>query len=85
MDNIQDRVDNWRKKIEEKKDKNEKLSEKEAKIILNEAIDISSGLVEDIINDCKKRNDDRKENFLQDIFSNINKSVSVLKEGLKLL
>ncbi|WP_302530631.1 hypothetical protein [Megamonas funiformis] len=82
MDNIQDRVDNWRKKIEEKKDKNEKLSEKEAKIILNEAIDISSGLVEDIINDCKKRNDDRKENFLQDIFSNINKSVSVLKEGL---
>lgn len=42
------------KKIEEKKDKNEKLSEKEAKIILNEAIDISSGLVEDIINDCKK-------------------------------
>ena len=51
MDNIQDRVDNWRKKIEEKKDKNEKLSEKEAKIILNEAIDISSGLVEDIIND----------------------------------
>ena len=23
MDNIQDRVDNWRKKIEEKKDKNE--------------------------------------------------------------
>lgn len=83
MDNIQDRVDNWRKKIEEKKDKNEKLSEKEAKIILNEAIDISSGLVEDIINDCKKRNDDRKENFLQDIFSNINKSFSVLKEGLK--
>lgn len=82
MDNIQDRVDNWRKKIEEKKDKNEKLSEKEAKIILNEAIDISSGLVEDIINDCKKRNDDRKENFLQDILSNINKSVSVLKEGL---
>lgn len=82
MDNIQDRVDNWRKKIEEKKDKNEKLSEKEAKIILNEAIDISSGLVEDIINDCKKRNDDRKENFLQDIFSNINKSFSVLKEGL---
>ena len=81
MDNIQDRVDNWRKKIEEKKDKNEKLSEKEAKIILNEAIDISSGLVEDIINDCKKRNDDRKENFLQDIFSNINKSFSVLKEG----
>ena len=75
MDNIQDRVDNWRKKIEEKKDKNEKLSEKEAKIILNEAIDISSGLVEDIINDCKK-------NFLQDIFSNINKSFSVLKEGL---
>lgn len=64
-----------------KKDKNEKLSEKEAKIILNEAIDISSGLVEDIINDCKKRNDDRKENFLQDIFSNINKSFSVLKEG----
>ena len=53
MDNIQDRVDNWRKKIEGKKDKNEKLSEKEAKIILNEAIDISSGLVEDIINDCK--------------------------------
>ncbi|WP_270348817.1 hypothetical protein [Megamonas funiformis] len=82
MDNIQDRVDNWRKKIEEKKDKNEKLSEKEAKIILNEAIDISSGLVEDIINDCKERNDDRKENFLQDIFSNINKSFSVLKEGL---
>lgn len=82
MDNIQDRVDNWRKKIEEKKDKNEKLSEKEAKIILNEAIDISSGLVEDIINDCKKRNDDRKENFLQDIFSNINKSFSVSKEGL---
>ena len=82
MDNIQDRVDNWRKKIEEKKDKNEKLSEKEAKIILNEAIDISSGLVEDIINDCKKRNDDRKENFLKDIFSNINKSFSVLKEGL---
>ncbi|MGO5439453.1 hypothetical protein ACTQX2_01065 [Megamonas funiformis] len=82
MDNIQDRVDNWRKKIEGKKDKNEKLSEKEAKIILNEAIDISSGLVEDIINDCKKRNDDRKENFLQDIFSNINKSFSVLKEGL---
>lgn len=82
MDNIQDRIDNWRKKIEEKKDKNEKLSEKEAKIILNEAIDISSGLVEDIINDCKKRNDDRKENFLQDIFSNINKSFSVLKEGL---
>ncbi|MFR3239451.1 MAG: hypothetical protein ACLTXK_05285 [Megamonas funiformis] len=82
MDNIQDRVDNWRKKIEEKKDKNEKLSEKEAKIILNEAIDILSGLVEDIINDCKKRNDDRKENFLQDIFSNINKSFSVLKEGL---
>ncbi|UVY48306.1 MAG: hypothetical protein [Bacteriophage sp.] len=82
MDNVQDRVDNWRKKIEEKKDKNEKLSEKEAKIILNEAIDISSGLVEDIINDCKKRNDDRKENFLQDIFSNINKSFSVLKEGL---
>lgn len=82
MDNIQDRVDNWRKKIEEKKDKNEKLSEKEAKIILNEAIDISSGLVEDIINDCKKRNNDRKENFLQDIFSNINKSFSVLKEGL---
>lgn len=82
MDNIQDRVDNWRKKIEEKKNKNEKLSEKEAKIILNEAIDISSGLVEDIINDCKKRNDDRKENFLQDIFSNINKSFSVLKEGL---
>lgn len=82
MDNIQDRVDSWRKKIEEKKDKNEKLSEKEAKIILNEAIDISSGLVEDIINDCKKRNDDRKENFLQDIFSNINKSFSVLKEGL---
>lgn len=82
MDNIQDRVDNWRKKIEEKKDKNEKLSEKEAKIILNEAIDISSGLVEDIINDYKKRNDDRKENFLQDIFSNINKSFSVLKEGL---
>lgn len=81
MDNIQDRVDNWRTKIEEKKDKNEKLSEKEAKIILNEAIDISSGLVEDIINDCKKRNDDRKENFLQDIFSNINKSFSVLKEG----
>lgn len=82
MDNIQDRVDNWRKKIEKKKDKNEKLSEKEAKIILNEAIDISSGLVEDIINDCKKRNDDRKENFLQDIFSNINKSFSVLKKGL---
>ena len=82
MDNIQDRVDNWRKKIEEKKDKNEKLSEKEAKIILNKAIDILSGLVEDIINDCKKRNDDRKENFLQDIFSNINKSFSVLKEGL---
>lgn len=82
MDNIQDRVDNWRKKIEEKKDKNEKLSEKEAKIILNEAIDISSGLVEDIINDCKKRNNDRKEKFLQDIFSNINKSFSVLKEGL---
>ena len=82
MDNIQGRVDNWRKKIEEKKDKNEKLSEQEAKIILNEAIDISSGLVEDIINDCKKRNDDRKENFLQDIFSNINKSFSVLKEGL---
>ena len=82
MDNIQDRVDNWRKKIEEKKDKNEKLSEKEAKIILNEAIDISSGLVEDIINDCKKRNNDRKENFLQDIFSNINKSFSVLKESL---
>ena len=81
MDNIQDRVDNWRKKIEEKKDKNEKLSEKEAKIILNEAIDISSGLVEDIINDCKKRNNDRKEKFLQDIFSNINKSFSVLKEG----
>lgn len=82
MDNIQGRVDNWRKKIEGKKDKNEKLSEKEAKIILNEAIDISSGLIEDIINDCKKRNDDRKENFLQDIFSNINKSFSVLKEGL---
>lgn len=82
MNNIQDRVDNWRKKIEEKRDKNEKLSEKEAKIILNEAIDISSGLVEDIINDCKERNDDRKENFLQDIFSNINKSFSVLKEGL---
>ena len=82
MDNIQDRVDNWRKKIEEKKDKNEKLSEKEAKIILNEAIDISSGLVEDIINDCKERNDNRKEKFLQDIFSNINKSFSVLKEGL---
>lgn len=82
LDNIQDRVDNWRKKIEEKRDKNEKLSEKEAKIILNEAIDISSGLVEDIINDCKERNDDRKENFLQDIFSNINKSFSVLKEGL---
>lgn len=41
-----------------------------------------NGLVEDIINDCKKRNDDRKENFLQDIFSNINKSFSVLKEGL---
>ena len=36
MDNIQDRVDNWRKKIEEKKDKNEKLSEKEAKIILDD-------------------------------------------------
>lgn len=68
--------------MRKKKDKNEKLSEKEAKIILNEAIDISSGLVEDIINDCKKRNDDRKENFLQDIFSNINKSFSVLKEGL---
>ena len=82
MDNIQDRVDNWRKKIEEKRDKNEKLSEKEAKIILNEAIDISSGLVEDIINDCKERNDNRKEKFLQDIFSNINKSFSVLKEGL---
>ncbi len=82
MDNIQGRVDNWRKKIEEKKNKNEKFSEQEAKIILNEAIDISSGLVEDIINDCKKRNDDRKENFLQDIFSNINKSFSVLKEGL---
>lgn len=82
MDNIQGRVDNWRKKIEGKKDKNEKLSEKEAKIILNEAIDISSSLVGDIINDCKKRNDDRKENFLQDIFSNINKSFSVLKEGL---
>ena len=49
---------------------------------VNEAIDISSGLVEDIINDCKKRNNDRKENFLQDIFSNINKSFSVLKEGL---
>ena len=82
MDNMQSRVDNWRKKIEEKKNKNEKFSEQEAKIILNEAIDISSGLVEDIINDCKKRNDDRKENFLQDIFSNINKSFSVLKEGL---
>ena len=82
MDNIQSRVDNWRKKTEEKKNKNEKFSEQEAKIILNEAIDISSGLVEDIINDCKKRNDDRKENFLQDIFSNINKSFSVLKEGL---
>lgn len=82
MDNIQSRVDNWRKKIEEKKNKNEKFSEQEAKIILNEAIDISSGLVEDIINDCKKRNNDRKENFLQDIFSNINKSFSVLKEGL---
>ncbi|WP_287763366.1 hypothetical protein [Megamonas sp.] len=82
MDNIQDRVDNWRKKIEEKKNKNEKFSEQEAKIILNEAIDISSGLVEDIINDCKKRNNDRKENFLQDIFSNINKNFSVLKEGL---
>lgn len=68
--------------MRKKKDKNEKLSEKEAKIILNEEIDISSGLVEDIINDCKKRNDDRKENFLQDIFSNINKSFSVLKEGL---
>lgn len=82
MDNIQSRVDNWRKKIEEKKNKNEKFSEQEAKIILNEAIDISSGLVEDIINDCKKRNNDRKENFLQDIFSNINKNFSVLKEGL---
>ena len=82
MDNIQSRVDNWRKKIEEKKNKNEKFSKQEAKIILNEAIDISSGLVEDIINDCKKRNNDRKENFLQDIFSNINKSFSVLKEGL---
>ena len=82
MDNIQSRVDNWRKKIEEKKNKNEKFSEQEAKIILNEAIDISSGLVEDIINDCKKRNNDRKENFLQDIFSNINKSFSVLKESL---
>lgn len=82
MDNIQSRVDNWRKKIEEKKNKNEKFSEQEAKIILNEAIDISSGLVEDIINDCKKRNNDRKENFLQDIFSNINKSFCVLKEGL---
>ena len=82
MDNMQSRVDNWRKKIEEKKNKNEKFSEQEAKIILNEAIDISSGLVEDIINDCKKRNNDRKENFLQDIFSNINKSFSVLKEGL---
>ncbi len=82
MDNIQSRVDNWRKKTEEKKNKNEKFSEQEAKIILNEAIDISSGLVEDIINDCKKRNNDRKENFLQDIFSNINKSFSVLKEGL---
>lgn len=82
MDNIQSRVDNWRKKIEEKKNKNEKFSEQEAKIILNEAIDISSGLVEDIINDCKKRNNDRKENFLQYIFSNINKSFSVLKEGL---
>lgn len=82
MDNIQSRVDNWRKKIEEKKNKNEKFSEQEAKIILNEAIDISSGLVEDIINDCKKRNNDRKEKFLQDIFSNINKSFSVLKEGL---
>lgn len=79
---MQSRVDNWRKKIEEKKNKNEKFSEQEAKIILNEAIDISSGLVEDIINDCKKRNNDRKENFLQDIFSNINKSFSVLKEGL---
>lgn len=64
------------------KNKNEKFSEQEAKIILNEAIDISSGLVEDIINDCKKRNNDRKEKFLQDIFSNINKSFSVLKEGL---
>ena len=82
MDNIQSRVDNWRKKIEEKKNKNEKFSEQEAKIILNEAIDISSGLVEFIINDCKKRNNDRKENFLQDIFSNINKSFSVLKESL---
>lgn len=82
MDNIQSRVDNWRKKIEEKKNKNEKFSEQEAKIILNEAIDISSGLVEDIINDCKKRNNDRKKKFLQDIFSNINKSFSVLKEGL---
>lgn len=82
MDNIQSRVDNWRKKTEEKKNKNEKFSEQEAKIILNEVIDISSGLVEDIINDCKKRNNDRKENFLQDIFSNINKSFSVLKEGL---
>lgn len=82
LDNIQDRVDNWRKKIEEKKDKNEKVSEQEAKIILNEAIDISSDLVEDIINDCKERNDNRKEKFLQDIFSNINKSFSVLKEGL---
>ena len=82
MDNMQIRVDNWRKKIEEKKNKNEKFSEQEAKIILNEAIDISSGLVEDIINDCKKRNNDRKENFLQDIFSNINKSFSVLKESL---
>lgn len=55
MDNMQSRVDNWRKKIEEKKNKNEKFSEQEAKIILNEAIDISSGLVEDIINDCKKK------------------------------
>lgn len=82
MDNIQSRVDNWRKKIEEKKGKNEKVSEHEAKIILNEAIDISSILVGDIINDCKKRNDDKKENFLQDIFSNINKSFSILKEGL---
>ena len=35
MDNIQSRVDNWRKKIEEKKGKNEKVSEHEAKIILN--------------------------------------------------
>ena len=31
MDNIQSRVDNWRKKTEEKKNKNEKFSEKKLK------------------------------------------------------